>query len=173
MALSDVKQVPWQFNCHLTFILSVVLVWLTRSFRIHCLPSTRWKSTCVSLKNCTIDRSWSVPDHVLMENFLLFVFFFIRICYVISRLRDSPLNWESANTKRKPGGIWGEQRGRRLLLPSQFSFFLPPPPPQLFEGFFFRVFPTIWEPGTGSLPKRIHWKMFRHQVCEPESWTPI
>ena len=137
MALSDVRRVPWQFNCHLTFILSVVLVWLTRSFRIHFLPGTRWKSTCVFLKNCTIDRSWSVPGHVLMGDFLLFVLNLTRICYVRFRLRDSPLNWESANTRINRGGNWREQWRRKL---SPFFFLFPAAP--AFPGLFsFASFP--------------------------------
>ena len=150
---------------------SLIVIWisscrlLTRSFRIYCLPSTRWKSTCVFLKNCTIDRIWIHSWSRSYEkcSFLCVFKDCTRICYVRSRLRDRPGNWESANTKVKPGGIWGEQRGRRLSLPSQFSFF---PPRHFSRAFFFRVFPTIWEPGTGSLSKRTHWKLFP-PVCEP------
>ena len=150
---------------------SLIVIWLSSCRLIRAQYSVKI-NMCIpkELYNWSIlIRSWS-RSYGKFSSFCVFKDF-TRICYVRSRLRDSPLNWESVNTKRKPGGIWGEQRGRRLSLPSQFSFF--PPPPQLFKGFFFRVFLTIWEPGTGSLPKRIHWKTFRHQVCEPESWTPI
>ena len=55
---------------------------------------------------------------------------------------SGPLNWESANTKTKTGGNWGEA----------FSFF---PPRQLSHAIHFRIFPTIWVPGTGYSPLSI------------------
>ena len=57
-----------------------------------------------------------------MGDFLLFVLNLTRICYVRSRLRDSPVNWESANTEIKRGES-GESRGCRESLSLPFSFF--------------------------------------------------
>ena len=57
-----------------------------------------------------------------------------------STLRDSRARWiEKAEHKNKTGGNWGE-KGRFFFFsrPTKFS-----------RAFYFCIFPTIWEPGTG------------------------
>ena len=93
-------------------------------------------------------------DHVLMGDFLLFVLNLTRICYVRSRLRDGPVNWESANTEIKRGES-GESRGCRESLSLPFSFF---PPRLLFAWLFLSRLPHYLSNWNRLLPKL---------VCEP------
>lgn len=129
---------------------SLIVIWisscrlLTRSFRIYCLPSTRWKSTCVFLKNCTIDRIWIHSWSRSYEkcSFLCVFKDCTRICYVRPRLRDSPQNWESANTKKKTGRNLGRAKGAEAIAPVPVFLFSAPP---LFVGFFFsRLSHYLW-----------------------------
>ena len=98
-----------------------------------------------------------------------------------SRLRDGPLNWASANTKLKREET-GYSRGEKALCPFLFSFSRPN---NFSRAFYFRVFPTIWEPGTslrvaapsprqrknggeGAGTHRLAWNRLFHEVfCFP------
>ena len=94
-----------------------------------------------------------------------------------SRLRDGPLNWASANSKLKQKET-GKSRGEKALCPFLFPFSRPN---NFSRAFYFRVFPTIWDPGTslrvaapsprqrkngweGAGTRRLAWNRLFHEV---------
>ena len=94
-----------------------------------------------------------------------------------SRLRDGTLNWASPSTKLKRKET-GESRGEKALCSFLFAFSRPN---NFSRAFYFRVFPTIWEPGTslrvaapaprqrknggeGAGTRRLAWNRLFHEV---------